>query len=73
MSGARPCGCSNRDPAAQSGWGLAGDVSRMDVPAPKDDEVRAGASRAAAGDLRLVNGPGSIPAWPRSSERLINR
>jgi len=32
MSGARPCGCSNRDPAAQSGWGLAvGAVAEQDI------------------------------------------
>jgi len=73
MSGARPCGCSNRDPAAQPGWGLAGELSRMDVPAPMDDGWRAGASRAASGDLERVRGAGRILAWPRTSERSINR
>ena len=33
MSGARPCGCSNRDPAAQTGWGLAvGAGAELDIP-----------------------------------------
>ena len=53
--------------------GLAGELSRMDMPATKDDGWRAGASRAAAGDLGRVRGAGSILAWPRTFERLIIR